>query len=82
MHGVVHRRRYPHHIRTDDGVDVWQFGSRERFIPVMATPFWDVDAAVTEIHRCRELGHRAILFTSAPQDFGMPFLGDQHWNPI
>jgi predicted TIM-barrel fold metal-dependent hydrolase len=28
------------------------------------------------------MGHRAILFTSAPQDFGMPFLGDPHWNPI
>ena len=48
----------------------------------MATPFWDVDAAATEIHRCRELGHRAVLFTSAPQDFGMPFIGDPHWNPI
>jgi predicted TIM-barrel fold metal-dependent hydrolase len=48
----------------------------------MATPFWDVDAAVAEIYRCREKGHRAILFTSAPQDFGMPFIGDAHWNPI
>ena len=37
---------------------------------------------MTEIHRCRELGHKAILFTSAPQDFGMPFIGDAHWNPI
>ena len=30
----------------------------------------------------RDLGHRAILFTSAPQDFGMPLIGDPHWNPI
>ena len=48
----------------------------------MATPFWDVDATVAEIHRCYEMGHKAILFTSAPQDFGMPFIGDPHWNPI
>jgi predicted TIM-barrel fold metal-dependent hydrolase len=48
----------------------------------MATPFWDVDAAVAEIYRCRDMGHRAILFTSAPQDFGMPLIGDPHWNPI
>jgi hypothetical protein len=33
---------------------------------------------VAEIQRCREIGHRAILFTSAPQDFGMPLLGDPH----
>ena len=60
----------------------WISPDPRRFIPVMATPFWDVEAAVAEIHRCREIGHRAILFTSAPQDFGMPFIGDPHWNPI
>jgi predicted TIM-barrel fold metal-dependent hydrolase len=37
---------------------------------------------VAEIQRARDIGHRAILFTSAPQDFGMPFIGDPHWNPI
>ena len=60
----------------------WISPDPRRFIPVMATPFWDVDAAVKEIHRCREIGHKAILFTSAPQDFGMPYIGDPHWNPI
>ena len=48
----------------------------------MATPFWDVEATVSEIHRCRKIGHKAILFTGAPQDFGMPLIGDPHWNPI
>ena len=66
----------------NDWLIEWISPDPSRFIPVMATPFWDVDAAVGEIHRCRELGHRAILFTSAPQDFGMPFIGDVHWNPI
>ncbi len=60
----------------------WISPDPRRFIPVMATPFWDVDAAVDEIQRCKALGHKAILFTSAPQDFDMPFLGDPHWNPI
>ena len=60
----------------------WISPDPRRFIPIMATPFWDVEAAVAEIHRCRELGHRAILFSSAPQDFGMPLIGDSHWNPI
>jgi predicted TIM-barrel fold metal-dependent hydrolase len=60
----------------------WIAPDPRRFIPVMATPFWDVEAAVGEIQRCARNGHRAILFTSAPQDYGMPFIGDPHWNPI
>jgi predicted TIM-barrel fold metal-dependent hydrolase len=66
----------------NDWLIEWISPDPRRFIPVMATPFWDVDAAVAEIHRCREIGHRAILFTSAPQDFGQPLVGDPHWNPI
>ena len=66
----------------NDWLIEWIAPDPRRFIPVMATPFWDVEGAVAEIHRCRDLGHRAILFTSAPQDYDMPFLGDAHWNPI
>jgi len=66
----------------NDWLVEWASPAPHRFIPVMATPFWDVAAAVAEIHRCRDLGHRAILFTSAPQDFGMPLLGDPHWAPV
>ena len=28
------------------------------------------------------LGHRGILFTGEPQRFGLPFLGDPHWDPL
>ena len=69
------------HAYNDWLID-WIAPDPRRFIPVMATPFWDVDAAAVEIHRCREMGHKAILFTGAPQDYGMPFIGDSHWNPI
>ena len=37
----------------------------------MATPFWDVDAAVEEVERCVEAGHRGILFTGEPHRFGL-----------
>ncbi|MBM3672291.1 MAG: amidohydrolase [Actinobacteria bacterium] len=53
-----------------------------RFITIMATPFWDVDAAVAEIERCARTGHRGVLFTGEPQRFGLPFLGEPHWDPI
>jgi predicted TIM-barrel fold metal-dependent hydrolase len=66
----------------NDWLIEWISPDPRRFIPVMATPFWDVDATVAEIYRCREMGHKAILFTSAPQDFGMPLIGDPHWNPV
>ncbi len=66
----------------NDWLIEWIAPDPRRFIPVMATPFWDVDACVGEILRCADRGHRAVLFTSAPQDFGMPFLGDPHWNRI
>jgi predicted TIM-barrel fold metal-dependent hydrolase len=48
----------------------------------MTTPFWDVDAAVKEVERCAALGHRAVLFTGVPQQFGLPWMGDAHWDPL
>jgi predicted TIM-barrel fold metal-dependent hydrolase len=53
-----------------------------RFVTIMATPFWDVDAAVTEIERGAAAGHRGVLFTGEPQRFGFPFLGEAHWDPV
>jgi len=66
----------------NDWLIEWIAPDPRRFIPVMAIPFWDVAAAVDEIRRARKLGHKAILFMGAPQDFGFPFLGDAHWEPI
>jgi predicted TIM-barrel fold metal-dependent hydrolase len=53
-----------------------------RLITIMATPFWDIDETIAEITRGIELGHRGILFTGEPQRFGLPFLGDHHWDPL
>jgi predicted TIM-barrel fold metal-dependent hydrolase len=60
----------------------WISPDPRRFIPILATPFWDVAAAVEEVERCAALGHRGILFSASPQDFGQPFLGDRHWDPL
>ena len=27
-------------------------------------------------------GHRGVLFTGEPQHFGLPYLGDRHWDPL
>lgn len=60
----------------------WAGADRRRLVPVMATPFWDVPAAVAEIERCAKLGYRALLFCNQPQDHGQPSLRDPHWDPI
>jgi predicted TIM-barrel fold metal-dependent hydrolase len=60
----------------------WASADHRRLITIMATPFWDVAAAVTEVERGAALGHRGILFTGEPHRFGLPFIGDHHWDPL
>ena len=54
----------------------------ERFIPITALPFWDVQASVKEIARCAKKGHKGVLFTGEPHSHGMPVLANPHWNPL
>jgi uncharacterized protein len=60
----------------------WTRTDPTRLVPVMATPFWDVDATVAEIQRCAARGHRAVLFCGQPQAFGQPILAHPRWNPV
>lgn len=54
----------------------------QRYIPIAMLPFWDADASVAEIERCAEMGHKGLLFSSAPEKAGLPVLGDPYWNPV
>ena len=58
----------------------WAAADQRRLITIMSTPFWDVDAAVAEVERCATTGHRGVLFTGEPARFGLPHLGDAHWD--
>jgi predicted TIM-barrel fold metal-dependent hydrolase len=60
----------------------WCSADPQRLIGVMATPFWDIAASVTEIQRCASLGYSAVLMCNQPQDHGQPLLRDRHWDPI
>jgi predicted TIM-barrel fold metal-dependent hydrolase len=66
----------------NDFLTDWCEPARERFIPISAMPFWDVEASVAEIERCAKAGHKGVLFTGAPQDHGQPPLASPHWNPL
>ena len=60
----------------------WSSADLNRLLPVMALPFWDVEASVKEIERSAAKGHRAVLFGSRPETFGEPPLAHTHWDPI
>ena len=60
----------------------WASVDARRLLPITSIPFWDVDAAATEVRRCAAKGHKGILFTGEPQCYGKPLLGDAHWNPL
>ena len=62
----------------NDWLTEWCSTDADRLLAVTATPFWDVPATVAEIERCAALGHRGILFTGEPQQFGLPLLGCQN----
>ncbi len=66
----------------NDFLSDWSSIAPERLLPVTALPFWDADASVAEIQRCAAKGHRSVLFPSQPQDFGMPALGNEHWDRV
>ncbi len=60
----------------------WIAPDPRRFIPILATPFWDPKASAEEIARSAKRGHKGVLFTGEPQAFGQPSLADPHWDPL
>ena len=66
----------------NDWLREWCSADSNRLIPIMATPFWDLKAAIKEIDRCAAQGYRGVLFGSQPEVFGQPPLIDPHWDPF
>ena len=60
----------------------WASADARRRLTIMSLPLWDLDAPVKEITRNLDAGHRGILFTGEPQRFGLPYLAEEHWNPL
>lgn len=60
----------------------WASPSPGRLLPMLTIPFWDVQEAVKEIARGIDMGFRGVLFTGEPMRFGLPTLGDKHWDPL
>jgi predicted TIM-barrel fold metal-dependent hydrolase len=62
-------------------VEEWA-GVSPRFVAQCLLPLWDVDLAVAEVRRAQGIGHRAVVWTAAPQSFGFAHFNDAYWDPL
>lgn len=60
----------------------WIATAPDRYIGMATVPFWDLEATKTEIERCKSLGHKGIIFTQQPDNYGLPTLDDRHWDGL
>jgi uncharacterized protein len=66
----------------NDWLVEWCSADSRRLIPMMMLPFWDIDAAVAEMARAHEIGHKGVLFAARYDKVGLPRLFDDHWEPL
>jgi predicted TIM-barrel fold metal-dependent hydrolase len=60
----------------------WRAVAPDRFLPIAALPFWDIDLSLKELARCKEMGHHGLIFSQNPSGFGLPGLASRHWDPL
>jgi predicted TIM-barrel fold metal-dependent hydrolase len=54
----------------------------ERLIPIAVIPYWDLEASVAEMQRCREMGHRGVLWAAKLHGLGQPRIISHHWDNV
>ena len=54
----------------------------DRFVPITVVPFWNMDAALKEIDRCTDMGHKGVLWANKFEAAGLPSFVDHHWDPV
>lgn len=69
-------------VYNDAAADL-QAAGKGRLFPQAVVPFWDIDDAIAEVKRCKlDLGLTGITMTDKPEEFGLPYLDDRHWDPF
>ena len=65
-------------------IDEWCSAAPGRFIPLCLIPMWDGLLAAAEAERVIGKGARAISFSMAPQNLGLPPIDDRErfWDPL
>jgi predicted TIM-barrel fold metal-dependent hydrolase len=62
-------------------VEEWSATS-PRFVSQCLAPIWDVKLTIEEVRRAHALGHRALVWTAAPQTFGLVHFNERYWDPL
>ncbi|MCU1461691.1 MAG: Amidohydrolase [Acidimicrobiales bacterium] len=55
---------------------------RQRLIPIMMLPFWDVEASYAELERATDLGHKGVIFAAHFDKVGLPPIWHDHWSRL
>lgn len=63
-------------------LDEWCAAAPDRFIPMVIVPLWDPVLAAAEIERTAAKGAKAVSFSEAPQNLGLPSYHTEHWDPF
>ncbi len=67
---------------NDFTLEEWCPTDPQRFIPLVVTPFWDLDAAVAELQRGAAKGAKAFSFPDNPAHLGLPSFQTDHWDRL
>jgi predicted TIM-barrel fold metal-dependent hydrolase len=51
-----------------------------RFIGIASVPFWDIDESIKEMERCRNRGHRGVIWAATLAKHGLPPTTDPYWD--
>jgi predicted TIM-barrel fold metal-dependent hydrolase len=60
----------------------WASPQAGRFILLASVPFWDREASIAEMRRCKELGFRGVIWAATLDRHGLPTFYDAYWDPF
>lgn len=66
----------------NDFLTEWCSADPGRLLPIMSLPFWDLGAAVAELERCSDAGHKGILMAANYEKAGFPNVAAPEWAPV
>jgi uncharacterized protein len=66
----------------NDASAEFQETSGNRLFPMGVVPWWDLEFAIKEIARIKELGLVGLNMVADPQEFDMPDLSQPYWRPL
>jgi len=66
----------------NDAIAEWQAESDGRLFPQALVPFWNIEDAVKETQRIKEMGLTGVTMAGEPHQGGLPDLGQPAWDPF